>query len=254
MDATAALRSLPPAFFLVHRDLPREGPGCDAATLRALRSLPPLPPSPRVLDLGCGPGAQTMVLARTLGARIVAVDAHRPFLDQLEQSAQRAGLSHLIEARCADFGNLTEPPSSVDLIWCESAVFIMGLPASLRCWRPLLRPRGLMALTTAVWLVDDPPAEAAAHWADDPSVASVAKTVSSIESEGMRVIDSFLLGPEAWWEYYAPLRRRVAELRRTAQLGPGLAQMLDATEHEIAVFERHGDSFGYQFFVLQRTA
>lgn len=91
MDATQPLRGLPPELFLVHRDLPREGPGCDAATLRALRGLPELPPSSRVFDLGCGPGAQTLVLARALGTRVVAVDLRRPFLDQIERSARRGG-------------------------------------------------------------------------------------------------------------------------------------------------------------------
>jgi hypothetical protein len=51
---------LPPEFFFRHRDLPREGPGTDECTQEALRLLPPLPPQPRVLDLGCGPGAQTL--------------------------------------------------------------------------------------------------------------------------------------------------------------------------------------------------
>jgi SAM-dependent methyltransferase len=253
MDATQALGSLPPEFFVVHRGLPREGPGCDAATLEALRLLPELPPSPRVFDLGCGPGAQTLVLARTLGSRVVGVDLHRPFLKQLEHSARQAGLADLIEARCADFGDLGEEPASLDLIWCESAAFIMGFGESIRCWRPLLRARGLMAVSNAVWLVDDPPAEAAAHWAGDHSIATVRQSVRSAESEGMRLIDTFQLRPEARWEYYTPLRRRVEDLRASTTITPALAQMLDETEREIAVFARHGDSFGYQFFLMQKT-
>ncbi|HET7788882.1 MAG TPA: class I SAM-dependent methyltransferase [Myxococcales bacterium] len=252
MDATQALRSLPPEFFVVHRDLPREGPGCEAATLKALRLLPALPAAPRVFDLGCGPGAQTLVLARALGSRVVAVDLHRPFLEQLEGSARQAGLAHLIEARCADFGDLGEEPSSIDLIWCESAAFIIGFAESIRCWRPLLKAGGLMAVTNAVWLVDDPPAEAVAHWAGDPSIATVRKSVRAAESEGMRLIETFQLGPEAWWEYYTPLRRRVEDLRARATLSPALAQVLDETEREIAGFERNGDSFGYQFFLMQK--
>jgi SAM-dependent methyltransferase len=253
MDATQALRGLPPEFFLVHHGLPREGPGSDAATLRALRGLPELPPSPRIFDLGCGPGAQTLVLARTLGTRVVAVDLHRPFLDQLERSARQAGLADLIETRCADFGALDEPPSSIDLIWCESAVFIMGFAESIRCWRPFLRSRGLMVVSNAVWLVDNPPAEAVAHWAEDHSMATVRESVRRAESEGMRVIDTFPIEPEAWWEYYAPLRRRVEELRNGAAGNSALARMLNETEREITVFERYGDTFGYQFFLMRKT-
>jgi SAM-dependent methyltransferase len=253
MDATQPMRGLPPEFFIVHADLPREGPGCEAATLRALRRLPPLPPSPRVFDLGCGPGAQTLVLARELRTRIVAVDLHQPFLDELERSAARAGLSDLVETRCADFGALRD--TDIDLIWCESAMFIMGFAESIRCWRPLLKPRGLMVVSNAVWLVDDPPAEAVAHWAQDPSIATVQESVRRAEAEGMRVIDTFALEPEGWWEYYGPVRRRVAALRERAAANPVLAQILDANEREITGYERFGGkSFGYQFFLMQNTA
>lgn len=252
MDTSGvSLRSLPPAFFQVHRGLPREGPGSDAATLRALRRLPALPASPRVLDLGCGPGAQTLVLARELGTPVVAVDLHRPFLDQLERSAREAGLAHLVEARCADMGALDEPPASVDLIWCEGAAFVLGFAESIRRWRPLLRGAGLMAVSDAVWLVGDPPAGARAHWARYP-LASAAERVRAAEAEGMAVIDSFPLGPEAWWEYYRPLRRRAEALRREAAGDPALARALDETELEIAGFERHGGAFDYQFFLMRK--
>jgi SAM-dependent methyltransferase len=242
--------ALPPEFFVVHQGLPREGPGSDEATREALRRLPPLPSSPRVLDLGCGPGAQTLVLARELGTRVVAVDLHRPFLDQLERSAREAGLAERVELRCEDIGALGDPPSSVDLIWCESAIFVLGFVEGLRRWKPLLRAGGLMVVTEAVWLVDDPPEEAIAHWREYP-ITRAEQNVRLAEAEGLRVIDTFLLGAEAWWEYYRPLRRRVQALRRGA-VDPALAQVLDETEREIAGFERHGDAFGYQFFLMEK--
>ena len=40
---------------------------------------------PRILDIGCGNGAQTLCLAATLGGRITAVDNHQPYLDELER-------------------------------------------------------------------------------------------------------------------------------------------------------------------------
>jgi len=71
------------AFFRLFDELPRHGPGSDDSTREALRRLPPLPAAPRVLDLGCGAGRQTLVLARELGAPITAVDLHAPFLAKL---------------------------------------------------------------------------------------------------------------------------------------------------------------------------
>ena len=54
------------AFFRLFEGLPRQGPGSDACTREALRRLGPLPPAPRVLDLGCGSGRSALVLAETL--------------------------------------------------------------------------------------------------------------------------------------------------------------------------------------------
>ena len=65
------------AFFKLHSGLPREGPGSDASTRKAIRALPSLPPSPRVVDLGCGPGRQTLVLAQALSSSIIAADIHQ---------------------------------------------------------------------------------------------------------------------------------------------------------------------------------
>ena len=53
------------AIALLHQGLPREGPGDDGCTREALRRLPELRPEAVVLDLGCGPGGQTLVLAKT---------------------------------------------------------------------------------------------------------------------------------------------------------------------------------------------
>ena len=61
-------------FLEIYGTLHRAGPGADEHTRRALR-LVPGPPPRTVLDLGCGPGAQTVALASALTeARIVAVD------------------------------------------------------------------------------------------------------------------------------------------------------------------------------------
>ena len=41
----------------------------------------------RVLDIGCGNGAQTLRLAAELGCKVTAVDNHQPYLDELERRA-----------------------------------------------------------------------------------------------------------------------------------------------------------------------
>jgi cyclopropane fatty-acyl-phospholipid synthase-like methyltransferase len=104
------------AFFRLFEGLPRQGPGSDACTRAALRRLPELPAAPRVLDLGCGSGRSALVLADALRTKVIAVDNHQPFLEQLRASARARGLDELIEARCADMA-APEVPAAAS-IYC----------------------------------------------------------------------------------------------------------------------------------------
>ncbi|MDY7229041.1 SAM-dependent methyltransferase [Hyalangium rubrum] len=241
------------AFFRLFSELPREGPGSDDATREALRRLPALPASPRVIDLGCGPGRQTLVLARELGSPITAVDLHAPFLAELEAAAERSGLRHLVRTRCADFGSLQDPPGSYDLLWSEGAIYHLGWSEGLRRWRPLLTPSGLMAATEATWLTDHPPAEAAAFWREAyPTMGTVTTNAQAARGAGYEVLDTFPLPASAWWDdYYRPLQGRMATLRAEAATDPALAEVIASTAREIELYERFGDSYGYVFYLLR---
>lgn len=74
--------------------LPRQGPGSDACTEKMFRLLPGLSPDPKILDVGCGSGRQTLVLARLApDAQVTAVDIFPPVLDTLDARAQKAGVA-----------------------------------------------------------------------------------------------------------------------------------------------------------------
>ncbi|MFQ5927677.1 MAG: SAM-dependent methyltransferase [Terriglobia bacterium] len=244
------------AFFTLHSDLPRQGPGSDASTLEAINCLPGLPESPRVLDLGCGPGRQTLVLARTLKVPVVAIDVHQPFLDQLTLAAGKAGLADYVQTRRISMDALDYPAESIDLIWSEGAAYIIGLSKALRLWRPLLRTGGLLAFTEATWLTDNPPVEAAAFWENAyPDITTIAENLRKAEAEKYEVIDTFPLPAEDWWaEYYAPLQKRITALRSAAAAWPELAAVIAETEQEINMFARFSDSYGYVFYILRKPA
>jgi SAM-dependent methyltransferase len=248
---TSSLPVLDPFEDLIRlfRTLSRKGPGTEAITLRALRACGPLPPEPTVLDLGCGSGASTLVLARTLGVPITAVDACGPFLDELQQRARDQGLADRILPQCLDFGKLPFPPESFDLLWSEGAVFCLGWEAGLQAWKPLVRPGGFLALTEAVWFKDNPPTSAKAAWSQwNPAMGTMAQCAAAAEALGLEVVDVFPLPAEAWWDYYEPLERRCCECASD----PSLAERIAEIRKEIEVYRECDDSYGYAFFVFRK--
>jgi SAM-dependent methyltransferase len=231
--------------------LPRQGPGSDACTRAALRRLPELPAAPRVLDLGCGSGRSALVLADALRTKVIAVDNHQPFLEQLRASARARGLDELIEARCADMAAPGMPAGSIDLLWSEGAIYLLGFEEGLRLWRPLLRPGGSLAVSECSWLVAEPPAEAVAFFREGyPGMAGIEENIDRARAAGFDLIDHFRLPPAAWWdEYYTPLEQRMAHLAPAADAE--LAAVIDETRREIELYRRHGHAYGYVFYLLR---
>jgi len=237
----------------LHGDLPRQGVGADWCTREALGRLPPLRKPPAIIDLGCGPGRQTIVLANHFRTPIDAVDICPLFLDQMMDSAKAAEVDQWIRPRRESFAKLPDAPASFDLVWSEGAAGVLGLQASLELWAPLLRKRGIMVISDCTWLTAAPPAEIKDVWDKAyPGMTDGAGVVASAEAAGLKVFDQFSLPRSAWWdEYYTPLTRRIAALRDDAATDPALAALIAATQAEIAGFERYGDCFGYAFYLMR---
>ena len=106
------------------------GPGSTATRLEVLRRLvPQLPPAPRIADMGCGAGVATLDLAAALPtAQITAIDTHAGFLEALRAKAATSASITTLEA---DMAAPPLAPASLDLVWCESAIYGVGRKVAL---------------------------------------------------------------------------------------------------------------------------
>lgn len=240
-------------FLEVYGTLPRAGPGGDAHTTRALQ-LVPGPPARTVLDLGCGPGPQTACLARLLPeAQILALDVVTDLVDAANQRFRAARLGPRVHALVADMAHPPVARSSQDLIWCEGAIYFMGITAALRTWRPLLRPGGTVAFTEPIWLTEAPPDELMGWWQSEyPSITDLTGVRSEVDRAQYRTVSTFALPPSAWWdEYYGPMQVRIEALRARLPGDAAAQEVVRAAETEIDVFRRFADHYSYAFFVVQ---
>ncbi|TVM15191.1 class I SAM-dependent methyltransferase [Oceanidesulfovibrio indonesiensis] len=242
-------------FLEVHRGLPRQAPGSRSSTQRALELAGALPACPKVLDLGCGPGAQSLDLARETGGVVTCVDNLGPFLGELAVRAAGAGLAERIEPVLGDMAALPDSvaPGSYDLVWSEGAIYNMGFDAGLSAWKRYLAPGGVLAVSDLCWLVDEEsiPEPARAFWTENyPAMRTALANRDAMEAAGFEVLGDFTLPPEDWWaNYYTPLLENLAGFE-AKYAGDEAARAVAAAERaEIELFREHGEAYGYVFYV-----
>lgn len=251
-------------FFLemFHSSLPRLGPGSDTSTYRALEVVLGAKPRdmtgaswPRVLDLGCGTGPQSIALARRLGGTIMAIDIHQPNLDALRRRAEAAGVAGKIRPVLQDMRTFDPGEAAFDLIWSEGAMFCMGFLEGLDQCRPWLAPDGFLVLTELCWTRPDIPAECREYIEGQyPVIADVDTNLGAIKARGYRVLDHFIL-PESDWldEFYNLLEKRLQTLRPQCAGDDEKMGMIAHVQAEIDNYRKYSAYYGYVCCVLQRS-
>ncbi len=244
-------------FFEIHQNIPREGPGDAESTQKAYAMIPDLPPQPQILDIGCGPGMQTMDLLNVTDGIIVALDNHQPFLDTLQRNVEKAGLAHRIEEVHGDMFSLDETfkKYAFDLLWSEGAIYIIGFETGLKTWKPLLKRDGYMAVSEISWLEPYIPKDVKTFWDQEyPAMQDIESNLKTIEETGYTNIGHFTLPESAWWtHYYIPLGKRLSMLRQMYQNNAAALKILDMVQAEIEMYRRDSQYYGYVFYIMQNN-
>jgi ubiquinone/menaquinone biosynthesis C-methylase UbiE len=232
----------------------RKGPGSEASTLKALSMLNGLPPTPRIVDFGCGAGVASLVLAKATQGIVTAVEIHQPFLQQLEATAAREGLTERIRTVEADMAEPPFPDGSFDLVWSEAAIYNVGFEQGLKRWRRLLRAGGYIAVSEVSWLCEAPPSEVVDFWTTEyPAMTTIEDNLTKVRISGFEPIGHFVLPSEDWENYYGPLQEQVVIFRSENSDNAEAQTFADSLQREIDVWREHGDSYGYVFYLGRAT-
>ena len=242
-------------FFEIHNELPREGPGDRASTRRAFDRVADTTAVRTILDVGCGPGMQTCDLARAADVRVVALDTYRPYLDKLRVNSAREGLSRRIHIVEGSMFAMPLLPESVDAVWSEGAVYIIGFERGLREWGPFVRRGGCVVVSQLSWLTSEIPDQPRSFWARHyPAMTTVDENLTTARRCGYEIVEQFTLPASAWWtDYYNPLEQRLERLRQQHRGDDDAQAIIAETQEQIDLYRRFSPIYGYVFYVLRRT-
>jgi len=236
---------------LIHSGNPREGPGDRESmdwALNCALSQVDLPEAPRVLDAGCGPGADIPgLLAHMPRARLIAMDSHAPYIE-------RVRAEFVDDPRVKGVtGDMAQPEGRFDLIWSAGALYNLGVGKGLRDWHAHLVDGGAVVFSELAWTCAARSAAATDHWAAVyPAMQDREGVLAEARAAGYEIRADRFLPRAAWANYYDPLQARVDELR-AADAGPGMQAALDEEQREIDLWRGHGDEYGYLQVVAIRA-
>lgn len=217
--------------------LNRLGPG-NAESLRWAIGIAGLEKSARVLDAGCGTGADLGILAAAIPqGRLVAVDLAAPMIARVKERFPK------VEAHVADMA--TPPGGPFDMIWSAGAVYFLGVPKALAAWRSQLKPGGVVAFSDLRARVETLPQEVVSFWATEGvTLGSVAQLEAEVIAAGYEILGTRWVGPAGWASYYGPLESELDSFEESPEL-------VDTLRAEIALWRTHGVTYGYRIVVAK---
>ena len=238
-----------------HLNAERQGPGSEEDTLKALSFVEiDRSHSLKVVDIGCGSGAQTLTLARELQGEITAVDLFPDFLTRLRSRASRMELAAEIRTVEASMEDLPFSEAEFDLIWSEGAVYNIGFEAGIKDWRRFLKPGGFIAVSELTWKTITRPRDIEEHWNGEyPEIDTASAKIRILEEHGYSPVGFFFLPQSSWIDtYYGPMEKRFDDFLRRHGNSDAAKRIVEDEKEEIRLYRRYKEYLSYGFYIAQK--
>ncbi|MEZ4805158.1 MAG: class I SAM-dependent methyltransferase [Bacteroidia bacterium] len=224
----------------LHKNSERQGPGSKIDTLRALDLLSLSSEQYlKVADIGCGSGGQTITLAEHINGTISAVDLFTEFLNELNEKAQKLGLTDKIHTLEASMDDLPFKNNEYDLIWSEAAIYNIGFENGLKKWKDYLKVGGHLVVSEITWITPSRPKEIEDFWkAEYPEIDLASNKIQQLENNGYSLVGYFYLSQDSWIEtYYKPLEARFEDFLKRNDYSELSRKVVDDNKAEIELYK-----------------
>jgi SAM-dependent methyltransferase len=232
-------------------NLERQGPGSPEITLKALSFIDNLHADSHIVDLGCGSGGQTLILAQNAPGKITGLDLFPLFIEQFNQHAAELKLQKKVKGIVGSMDELPFEHNSLDLIWSEGAIYNIGFERGLKLWHSFLKKDGYVAVSEASWFTSERPDEITQFWNEAyAGIDTIPNKVLQMQEAGYIPVAAFILPENCWLEhFYAPqVKVQEAFLKKHAG-NPTVEGFIANERHEAKLYAKYKEFYGYVFYI-----
>ncbi len=235
--------------------LERQGPGSPEVTIKALSFIDNLTDKSRIVDIGCGTGGQTMVLAQHSPGYFRGVDIFSTFIDLFNSNAGKLNLQNRVNGTIGSMDRLDFQHEELDLIWSEGAIYNIGFERGLKEWRKFLKKGGYIAVSEASWFTNDRPDEIDEFWQDAyPGIDTIPNKLAQLQNSGYIPVASFILPENCWIKHFYEPQIVVQKDFLKKKAGNKIAEEFIANQqHETQLYYKYKEYYGYVFYIGKKV-
>lgn len=242
-------------FFEAFNGLDRLAPGSKASTLKAISMFNSSKEHIKILDIGCGNGIHTMLLAQEFpNSTIIAIDNHMPFIDNLNNTVQKYRLSNRVIGKCISMFEMPFEDNSFDLIWSEGSIYIVGFEKGLQDWKRFLKDNGYLICSEVSWITNTPSEEIYSFWNEEyPQIDTIENKINQIKSAGYSYQSHFVMPITDWTQnYYNPLQYNLSRMIKKYNDNEIAKQVINMLQKEINLYQKYCNEYSYVFYVMSK--
>lgn len=242
-------------FYEAFKNLERLAPGSDLSTKKAMSLLQNKEQNLKILDIGCGNGIHTILLAKYFcNSTIIAVDNNDQYLKNLNSILNKNNLSNRVTVLNMSMFDMNFKNQSFDLIWAEGSIYIVGFEEGLNQWKKYLKKGGYLICSEISWITDEPHKESYNFWNTAyPEIDTIENKVLKIAKAGYNFKSSFILPKEDWLSsYYIPLEKNLDAMKIKYIDNKSANKVINMIESEITLYNNHNEDYSYVFYLMEK--
>jgi len=203
--------------------------GLGRQSLRRLALIARLGSESKVLDLGCGGGSASILLARDFGCSVVAADDDGAALAALDGRLRSESLSSRVETLTIDFTQLTFGDGEFNLILAPAGG-VYSFSEAARKLRRYLAVRGRLLICHPVRIGKNPASSAVGKYWEQKLGGPLQlprELLQLFENAGYEPEAAEALSEAELGELYRALEQKLAKLSKDKQAAAKLAEQID---------------------------
>jgi SAM-dependent methyltransferase len=183
---------------------------------------------PSILDIGCGTGITTLALADIYAGSIYAVDLNKKSLSRLEERIKGLNLSDRIIVIHSSVFDIKFANIKFDIVLAEGLLNIIGFENGILIVNQNIKEDGY-------FIIHD-------------EIANHKKKMKIIEKNNYKLLDSFELNEDIWWnDYYNILEEKI-----TSYNDKNIYNLFKDDLREIKMYKKNPMRFRSIYYILKK--